>query len=374
MIRSVLIASLLAIVAFAPGLAVSQSTTAPHPSATDNILYAHHNMTDTTEAAGWMNTLASDPTADDIALGPSGNSWGPTRTFTLTLTPASTSEIKLDKTQPVVMAAYLGAGGGNGAARVTSVLKSGATTVADGAVQNHVYQASTAQYGKLTWSVNPTVDTLPAGEALVWTITATGAGQALFLGVHPDRGTSNITLPITAPAGSGSAPVAPETIYHEETGTEVSASISSDEVTNATHQYNWTGPGGEIAFEYEAEITSGSVSYTIKDASNATAVSGSHDASDAGGSNFESGEAGNVTIEVVLANFSGEFTFNLAPAPEDTSSPTPTTGSTSTTAPKTNTTAATTTTTSEGSTPAAGLVLAMVAVAFAGGITSRRRS
>src|SRR5688500_4349801 len=101
------------------GIGTAQAPDAPHVSATNNVLYAHHHDSDTPEAEGWMNTLLTDPTSNDTALGPSAQ-FVNTRTFKLTLGPAATQDIVLDKAQPAIITAYLGGGAANGIARVTA--------------------------------------------------------------------------------------------------------------------------------------------------------------------------------------------------------------------------------------------------------------
>jgi hypothetical protein len=349
-------------------MASAQAADAPHVSVKDFVLYAHHNAADTVEAAGWMNTLIADPDSDDIALGPSGT-FGPTRTWTFTLTPGLTQEVTLDKTKPAILSAFLGAGSGQGIARVTSQLKIGATVIVNGAEQNHIYQASTAQYGKLTWSINPTVDKLAAGQPLVWTVSATGAGSALFMGVHPDRGKSNISLPVLAPAGGAPIPPAPAIIFHDETGTQVGASISSVQRTNASHQYNWTNLEPVIDFSFEANVSGGSVAYTILDGANVSLAAETLDENKTGNQRFSERATGNWTIRVNLTDFSGDFTFRLAPAvadptPATSQGPTPTTTGASPTE---------TSPTSDEATPAPGALL-VVAALVATLLAMRRRS
>lgn len=310
--------------------AAAQDAAAPHLSPQDKVLYAHHHDSDTTELNGWMNTLAVDPTANDIALGPSGQFVGgvataaPSRTLTLTLNPALAGTVQLDPSGNIVVNAYIGSGSSNGALRVETAIKYGADTVATGAAQNHVYQASTGQYGKLTWTLAPSITEFAPGKDLVWTITMSGVAQAGFLGVSEERGASNIELPVLSSTVTGSIGGGSLT-YHDLNGTEAALSLPAT-ASNASHQYNWSSPGGALALTVaDPQHAGGNATIRVLGADNATLADVAFN-----GTSLEQaldGAAGNWTILVQLQNYTGNLTLTIAPAEDEPGNGGPGTGS-----------------------------------------------
>lgn len=311
--------------------ASAQDASAPHLSPQDNVLYAHHHDSDTTELNGWMNTLAIDPTANDIALGPSGQFVGgvstaaPSRTLTLTLDPGLLGTVQLDPSGNIVVNAYIGSGSSNGALRVETAIKYGDDTVATGAAQNHVYQASTGQYGKLTWTLAPSITEFAPGKALVWTVTMSGVAQAGFLGVSEERGASNIQLPVLSSTVTGSVGGGASRTYHDLNGTTVDIALAAT-ASNKSHQYNWSSPGGALALTVaDAQHAAGNASILVLGPDNATLADVTFN-----GTALEralDGEAGSWTLLVRLQNYTGNLTVNIAPILQAPSDNAPSSGS-----------------------------------------------
>src|SRR5688572_22080242 len=97
----------------------AQDPSAPQPSPSNLVLYAHHHDSDTEELNGWMNTLVTDPTGNDVALGPATEDAQPIpeRVYTITLAPALAAPFTLDPAGNIVIDAYIGAGGSDGLVR-----------------------------------------------------------------------------------------------------------------------------------------------------------------------------------------------------------------------------------------------------------------
>lgn len=309
-------------VALVPAPAAAQDPAAPHLSPVDKVLYAHHHDSDTTELNGWMNANPADATANDIALGPSGQFAGgvptaaPPRTLTLTLAPALTGTVKLDPAGNIVVNAYIGSGSSSGALRVTTAITYDGKTVAEGAAQNHVYQASTGQYGKVTWTLAPAITEFAPGKPLVWTVTLSGVAQAGFLGVSAERGKSNVEFPVlssTAQGGGG-----PGTQFHDLNGTSASIALTGDG-TNATHQYNWTAPSGPLVLDIaDATYRSGQALVRVRDAGNATLANLTFN-----GTALQAqveGASGNWTVHIDLVSYTGNLTVTLEPGRASTAS------------------------------------------------------
>lgn len=297
--------------------AAAQSAAAPHLSPVDKVLYAHHHDSDTAELNGWMNAMPLDPTANDIALGPSGQFVGgvptaaPSRTLTLTLDPGLTGTVKLDPSGNIVISAYIGSGSSNGALRVTTAITYDGQTVAEGAAQNHVYQASTGQYGKLTWTIAPEITEFAPGKPLVWTVTMSGVAQAGFLGVSEERGKSNVEFPVLSSTVVGAPGAGPPVTRHDLNGTTVDIDLAGDG-TNATHQYAWGSPGGALVLDVaDASYASGAAHVRVLDAGNATLANVTFNGTAA--QVVMEGVAGNWTIHVDLQSYAGNLSVTIGP-------------------------------------------------------------
>jgi MYXO-CTERM domain-containing protein len=243
----------------------AQDPAAPHLSPDHNILYAHHHDSDTEELNGWMNTLVTDPTGNDIALGPPASSVGGvasapytgTRTYTLTLAPGLQGPVTFDPAGNIVIDAYIGSGSGAGVVRVTTELRHGSTVIVTGAAQNHQYDAAgTGPYDKVTWTLAPAVTELAPGEDLVWEVELTGVAQAVFLSVSPDRGSSAVTLPVLT--GGGPAP-------GNDTGNSTTNSTTSSQSATSTTSATSTSASASVT-----TTTSSTSSTTAADESETT--------------------------------------------------------------------------------------------------------
>lgn len=216
----------------------AQDPAAPSPSPTAYILYAHHHDSDTEELNGWMNTLVTDPTGNDVALGPATPESQPIpdRVYTFTLAPAMAAPFTLDPAGNIVIDAYIGAGGSQGVVQVSTDLTYGGEVVVSGEPVNHPFQqAGTAAYPKVSWTLAPAITEFAPGNDLVWTVTLTGiAVQTVFMSVSPERGSSGVTLPILtggdAPPGSGGS----NTTTDSETSTSSSSTSSSSTSTSSS--------------------------------------------------------------------------------------------------------------------------------------------
>ena len=376
------IVGLLGLTLVVPFLAsvAAQDASAPAPSGTDNTFWAHHT-TGEDEYVGFMNVLKGDDSSDDVAMGaaqctdPAGQ--GIVRpplpidedmdlTWTLTYKPALTAPITLDDSE-VMITLYIGAGGGAGEGTVSTSLKQGDTVIftADGI--EHAYEAATAEYPTILIEVVPDATTIEPGQDLVWTVHMTGPAcpeAGPFLGVHDDRGKSNFVLPIVG----GGASSTPELVFHNETGDSVSATLEFEESTNETHQYNWTSTLTDAAFSYDAELTTGSVKFTVIDASDSNVVEGDLLASGNSSADIKDATPGNWSVRVELIAFQGTFDFELGPAE---AAPSGSSSATNGTAASTNGASAANAT--DESTPSPGILLVSGAVALGLAFAARRR-
>jgi MYXO-CTERM domain-containing protein len=215
--------------------AAAQDPGAPALSPTLNKLYAHHHDSDTEELNGWMNAHVTDPTGNDVALGPAAPEAQPLpdRVYTFTLMPGLAAPVKLDPAGNIVIEAYIGAGGSQGVVQVSTALTYDGQEVVAGEPQNHVYQqAGTAAYGLVTWTLAPAILEFAPGKDLVWTVTLSGvAVQTVFMSVSAERGSSSVALPIlaTGPQGPGSG----STTTAMVTNTTTTSSTSSSATTSA---------------------------------------------------------------------------------------------------------------------------------------------
>lgn len=356
----------------------AQDATAPAPSGTNNTFYAHHNDDGTTddEYVGWMNTLHTDKDSDDIAMGDAqqcttGEVAIPVVdpdldvTWTLTYAPELTAPVQLNAGGAITVTVYIGASGGGGRGDVTTTLAQGDVVIFEGESVEHTWEPATAQYAATTWTLTPKVDEIAAGTDLVWTVNLSGdpcdAAGGPFLGVDDERGTSNFVLPIV-----GGASAEPTTVFHNETGTQVSGVLDFDEATNETHQYNWTTELTSALFTYEGNLSNGSVKITVIDAGDANVVEEDLLETGNGSATIEDAAPGNWSVRIELVAFVGSFEFELKPA----ASPT-----TSASASKSPTSSATnsTTSTSEESTPSPGLLGVLGAFLVGTLVVSRRR-
>ena len=318
----VLVPLLLAILlpALAPGSA-AQSPTAPHLSPANSKLYAHHHDSDTAELDGWMNTLVSDPTGNDIALGPQDPCCPQARVHTFTLAPALAGDVELDPQGNIVFEAFIGAGGSQGVVRVSTELRHGTEVVAAGAAQNHVYQqAGTGPYPKLTWTVAPAITSLKAGTPLTWSISLTGvAVQTVFISVSAERGSTNVALPVLSTTATDAAP---GPVLHNLTGPTATIDLGSDEPSNATHVYAWTTPLAAQRLDIKARLAAGNATLVVVDGANATVH---NETIGLNATKGLQGAPGNWTITLRLEGFAGDLNVTIG-APPPASSGT-TTGS-----------------------------------------------
>jgi MYXO-CTERM domain-containing protein len=243
--------------------AMAQDPSAPNPSPTANVLYAHHHDSDTEELSAWMNTLVTDPTGNDVALGPTTVPCCPeARTYTITLAPALAGPIELDPAGNIVIDAYIGAGGSSGVVRVSTALTHGGAAVATGAAVNHPYtQSDTAAYPKVSWTIAPEITTLEAGKDLVWTVSLTGvAVQTVFLSVSAERGSSGITLPIlTGGSASGGGNSTGNSTTNTTTSTSSASGTSSATSSSASTSKSSTTTSASTS---ESSSTSGNATNT----------------------------------------------------------------------------------------------------------------
>ncbi len=374
--------SILAVALCVPFFATvaAQDASAPAPSATENTFWAHHVDGDD-EYIGFMNVLKEDESGDDIAMGVAQTCTDPAGagvarpglpidddfdvTWTLTYKPALTAPITLDDGDMAAITIYIGAGGGAGEGTVSTSLTQGETVIFTAEGIEHSYAAATAEYPVILIEVVPDATTIEPGVDLVWTVHMTGppcpeAGP--FLGVHGDRGKSNFVLPIIG----GGAAASPAIRFHNETGGQVSATLEFDEATNETHQYNWTTTLTEGTFTYDANLTNGSVKFTVIDASDSNVVEG--DLLESGNSSIEIADAapGNWSVRVELIAFQGTFEFELgeAEAPSEGAS-----GGAATSSAASNETISA----SDDSTPSPGLLVVLGALLVGTLLVSRRR-
>lgn len=353
----------------------AQDAAAPHLSPANQQLYAHHHDSDTTELNGWMNTHVVDPTGNDIALGPTAAGCCPqARVHAFTLAPALAGDVELDPNGNIVFEAYIGAGGSQGAVRVSTELRHGGALVASGSAQNHVYQqAGTAAYPKLTWTVAPEITSLKAGQDLVWTISITGvAVQTVFISVSPERGSTNIALPVLSttaqetPAGQ---------VHHEAiTGAQAAFAIQAT-ASNGTYHYSWPSPGGNLSLTLvDDAFVSGTARVEVVDAGNNTLANVTFSGQPR--SEPVQGDAGNWTIRVQLEAYTGNLTGALVPlAPGSSGGGSTTTPSTagggSTSTGSGNTTSSSTTRSASKGTPGLPVVVLLAALAVQASLRRR---
>lgn len=217
--------------------AAAQSSDAPHPSPTNNILYAHH--TDgADEEVGWMNTDIADPDSNDVAMG-AGVTYLTARTWALHLNPETLGEVVLDG--DIMVKAHMGGGSARGVMDVSTQILVDGAAVASGAAKRVILEASSGAYPLVEWTL-PVSLTLQPGQDLTWTLKADGAATAIFLGVHADRGKSHIILPITS--ADVPAPVVPVTTLYENLTGDVDLELAFNGTNSAT-VYNWTAPEGK---------------------------------------------------------------------------------------------------------------------------------
>lgn len=311
---ALLVLSACGILAIPPG--TSQSPDAPDLSPEFKTVYAHHHDSDTAELTAWMNTLAKDPTANDIALGPSGQLAG-NRKYTITMNPKTTGKVELVPTGKIEINAYIGAGSGNGVVRVSTEVTYGGKSLATGDVQNHPFQqAGTAPYGKLTWSVTPKFATLDPALDMVWTITMDGVASSVFLGVNETRGKSNIVLPVASADVPAPAPQTPPVTFTNLTGPAAEIDLEFAESSTAQFQYNWTTDLSSVEIIYKVEFTNGSLSVRVVDETNATIFEKEAGQSENETTVVDHAGPGNWTIRVEVFEFAGSMKLSIQAPPQ----------------------------------------------------------
>ncbi len=112
----------------------------------------------------------------------------------------------------------------------------------------------------------------------------------------------------------------------EETieGDELAANVTIDEPTNATYVYHWNHTvTGDVQVTYSAELTNGSVQFTIIDAANTTLVDATVTGSVDDSFVLEDVAPGNWTISTAFVNATGAFSLDIVPytPPEPTLEP-----------------------------------------------------
>lgn len=251
----------------------AQDPSAPPPSPTANVLYAHHHDSDTEELDGWMNTLVTDPTGNDIALGPADPAAQPLpeRVYTFTLAPALQAPFTLDPSGNIVIDAYIGAGGSQGVVRVSTEITYGGEVVASGAAQNHVYQqAGTAAYPKVTWTVAPEITEFQPGNDLVWTVTLSGiAGQTVFMSVSAERGSSGVTLPILTGGSAGGSSTSGSS-SNTTTPAPTNGTVSASGSPTSTPSASTSGSLSVSTSSASASVTNGAATSTTNGTADAS--------------------------------------------------------------------------------------------------------
>lgn len=187
---------------------------------------------------------------------------------------------------------------------------------------------------------------------------------------HPSR-VAAIGLPTGAPSGPGTGPVG--TVRENLTGEAAEVNHSFVDATNATYQYNWTAANRTLELLANATVLSGSVNVTIVDALNETVYNQTLDGNQSVSVPIE-GEAGNWTIRLAYANFTGNVSLDLRPAAHSAMNTTSQTGTGSGMAatPNNDNRTGTFPLSYEEKTPALGPIAVLLLVAIAG-IVARRR-
>lgn len=297
-----------ALVAAVP-VAQAQDASAPTLSAEVNLLYAHHDASDTAEVTAWMNTLEQD--GDDNAIGPSascgiegaGLTGTPLdmladtdidRTYTITMDPAPTVTASLGG-GPVKATIHFGAGSCAGDVTIASTLSVDGTAIAT-AEAEHAYTAG-APYPALALDMPLTGTSIPSGSSVVWTVHVTGTTKgAGYMGVSSEQGRTKLQLPITGTAG-GSVPV------KALTGATVDITETINETGDKSFLYTWTGPATARGVGYTTTGT-GNATFTVLDGTNATilneTVQGAQSAT-----KTVTGEAGNWSLAIQVTDFQG---------------------------------------------------------------------
>jgi hypothetical protein len=309
--RPVVAVALLALSAFVAAVPVAQAqdASAPSLSAEVNLLYAHHDASDTAEVTAWMNTLEQD--GDDNAIGPSascgiegaGLTGTPLdmladtdidRTYTITMDPAPTVTASLGS-GPVKATIHFGAGSCEGEVTIASTLSVDGTAIATGQA-DHTYAAG-APYPALSLDMPLTGTTIPSGSSVVWTVHVTGTTKgAGYMGVSNEQGRTKLQLPITGTEG-GALPV------KALTGATVDITETINETGDKSFLYRWTGPSTARGIGYTTTGT-GNATFTVLDGANATilneTVKGAQSAT-----KTVTGEAGNWSLAIQVTDFKG---------------------------------------------------------------------
>lgn len=363
---------------FAVPAASAQDDPATFLTATNNTLWLHMKNS---PRAYWLNELMTDPGHDCDVCGYNALGFGNadrTALWTIKVTPALGGPVTLDPAGIIKVTLWIGSWStpSAGQVTVTTTLAFGGQTLLTGAGKAVSWQQD--QRTMLTWEAPTPVTTLdPAAGEIVWTIRAQGAGS--FIGISGGgQQRSNIVFPVVDGAGGGASegPILEGVLE----GAAVNGSLVAPNATSATHLYNWTSPGGDFSANLNAAFanapvgangtngtnasspSNGSVQFRVLNETGSALVNETLTSTENRTAQIVAAPAGNWSIEVSFANFTGTFDFALGPPPA---------------AAIANTTSSTNSTTGKGdggkSSPPAGAAVSLAVIAVAAVMARRGR-
>jgi hypothetical protein len=291
----------------------------------------------------------------------------------------------LDLEKTIDINLFFGASQGVGRLAITTQISSGDEVVAVGESKTHLFTPG-APYPLLTWNLEPLTDTIQGGTNLTWTIKASGTASSGFIGVAPEQGQSNLTLPILSVIEQNeTTPVTYKDISNES----IEERLVFVNATTAQYVYNWTmngtnGAGGNMTIQGAGMV---GISATDGNGTEVWNITNDHDtaAGESGARNrtivpldAPGGAPGNWTINLTVGNFTGSIDLAVAPMNATPAKPSPTFSTTPKSSPKTTSSSASeaaapkTGTDEARGTPATGFLLGLMA-ACAAALAKRRK-